>query len=166
MTRRLAMAAMVCAAVLTLPLLAGAQTPDFSGKWTQDMDKSDPMGGGRAGGGGRGPAGPLTITITQSATELTIERETPAGVQKLVFKLDGSPSTNAAGRGGQSTTTSQWEGGKLVTKGTQTMNTQNGEVTVENHEVRSLEADGTMVVITTTKSQRGERTRKTVFNKG
>ncbi|MEW5982186.1 MAG: hypothetical protein AB1806_07420 [Acidobacteriota bacterium] len=161
MTRRLAIVAMVCAAALFLPLVAGAQTPDFSGKWVQDMDKSDPAGGGR------GPAGPQTVTITQTATELTIEREGRGGVQKTVYKLDGTESVNVAGRGGEAKSISKWDGAKLVTKTTRSMTNQAGEaMTIESEEVRSLEADGTMVVVTTTKSPMGEQTRKVVFKKG
>lgn len=157
--KKFAFLAVVLAVVLALPALATAQAkPDFSGKWIQDMDKSDPAGGGR------GPAGPQSLTITQSATELTIERETPNGAMKTVYKLDGTESENSTGRG-TSKTKSTWEGATLVTAGAQTMNMQGNEVTMEMKEVRSLEADGTMVVVTTTKSQMGERTRKVVFKK-
>jgi hypothetical protein len=61
---------------------------------------------------------------------------------------------------------SKFDGGKLVTEGTRTMTTQQGEMVTEFKEVRSIEADGTMLVQTTTKSQRGESTRKDVFKKG
>lgn len=164
MTRRIALF-VALVALMALPALAGAQsTPDFTGKWVQDMEKSDPAMGG-PGGGGRGPAGPQTLTITQTAAEFTIERETPNGVVKLVYKLDGSKSMNDMGRG-SSETTSKWDGGKLVTTGKQTMNMQGNEVSLDVKEVRSLEADGTMVVVSTTVSPMGERTRKTVFKKG
>ncbi len=157
--KKFAFLAVVLAVVLALPAFATAQAkPDFSGKWIQDMDKSDPAGGGR------GPAGPQNLTIAQSATELTIERETPNGAMKTVYKLDGTESENSTGRG-TSKTKSTWEGATLVTAGTQTMSMQGNEVTMETKEVRSLEADGTMVVVTTTKSQMGERTRKVVFKK-
>ncbi len=166
MMKRLAIVAVVVAAALALPLTAGAQTPDFTGKWVQDMDKSDPMGGGM--GGGRGPAGPQSLTITQTATELTIEREGRGGLIKTVYKLDGTESVNAmGGRGGEVKSISKWDGAKLVTKSTSTRTTQSGEtMTIESEEVRSLDADGTMVVVTTTKSQMGEQTRKMVFKKG
>jgi hypothetical protein len=156
--------AIVLAVVLALPAIATAQAkPDFSGKWIQDMEKSD-AAGGPGGGGGRGPAGPQNVTITQSATELILERETPNGAIKTVYKLDGTVSENSTGRGA-SKTKSTWEGATLVTAGTQTMSMQGNEVTLDTKEVRSLEADGTMVVVTTTKSQMGERTRKIVFKK-
>jgi hypothetical protein len=157
--KKFAFLAVVLAVVLALPAFATAQAkPDFSGKWIQDMEKSDQAGGGR------GPAGPQSLTVTQSATELTIERETPNGTMKTVYKLDGTESENSTGRG-TSKTKSTWDGAKLVTAGSQTMNMQGNEVTMEMKEVRSLEADGTMVVVTTTQSQMGERTRKVVFKK-
>jgi hypothetical protein len=162
MTRRFAYLAFAMAAMLALPIIATAQTPDFSGKWIQDMDKSDPMGG--PGGGGRGPMGPQSITVTQTAAELTIERESQNGVMKSVYKLDGSESENTSMRG-TSKTKSTWDGATLVTVGTQTMNMQGNEVTMQLKEVRSLAADGTMIVVSTTTSPMGERTRKTVFKK-
>ena len=155
MTRRVVLVALL-AFVLALPALAIAQTPNFSGKWTQDMEKSDPAMGGR------GPAGPQSVTITQTATEFTLERETQNGVMKTVYKLDGSDSVNAMGRGGEVKSKSAWEGGKLVTKYSRTM----GETTVEVTETRSIEADGTMTVVTAMKGgPQGDTTRKVVFKK-
>jgi len=155
MTRRSVLVALL-AFVLALPALAIAQTPNFSGKWIQDMEKSDPPMGGR------GPAGPQSLTITQTAADFTIERETPNGVMKTVYKLDGSESVNAMGRGGEVKSKSAWEGGKLVTKYSRTM----GETTVEVTETRSLEADGTMTVVTAMKGgPQGDTTRKVVFKK-
>ncbi len=156
MTKRYVLVALL-AFVVALPAMAIAQTPDFTGKWTQDMEKSDPPMGG-----GRGPGGPQSLTITQTAAEITLERQTPNGVMKTVYKLDGSPSVNAMGRGGEVTSKSAWEGGKLVTKYSRTM----GQTTVEVTETRSLEADGTMTVVTVTKGgPQGDMTRKLVFKK-
>jgi hypothetical protein len=156
MTRRFVFVALLAVA-LAVPALTTAQTPNFTGKWVQDMDKSDPAPQGR------GPAGPATLTLTQTATELAIERETPNGAQKTVYKLDGSPSVNAGGRGGEITSKSVWEGAKLVTKYSRTM----GETTVEVVETRSLEADGTLLLVTAMKGgPMGDTTRKTVFKKG
>ena len=47
MTRRSVFVALL-AIVLALPAMAIAQTPNFSGKWIQDMEKSDPPPGRRA----------------------------------------------------------------------------------------------------------------------
>jgi len=161
MTRKSVLVALL-AFVLALPAMAIAQTPNFSGKWSQDMEKSDPA---PQGGGGRGGGGPQSFTIAQTATELTIERETPNGVVKSVYKLDGSESVNAGGRGGEVKSKSKWDGAKLVTTSVQTMNMQGTEMTIESTETRSLEADGTMTVVTVRKTPNGETTRKVVFKK-
>jgi hypothetical protein len=164
MTRKSVLVALL-AFVLALPAMAIAQSPNFSGKWIQDMEKSDPPPQGMGGGGGRGPAGPQSYTITHTATELAIERETPNGVMKSVYKLDGSESVNAGGRGGEVKSKSKWDGAKLVTTSVQTMNMQGNDVTIESTETRSLEADGTMTVVTVRKTPNGETTRKLVFKK-
>ncbi|MCX6551497.1 MAG: hypothetical protein NTY02_10910 [Acidobacteria bacterium] len=159
MTRKFVFVALLAVA-LAVPSLALAQAPNFTGKWIQDMEKSDPAMGG---GGGRGPQGPQTIAITQTAADITFERETPNGVQKTVYKLDGSDSVNAGGRGGDVKSNSKWDGAKLVTKYSRTM----GEATVEVTETRSLEADGTLVLVTAMKGgPNGDTTRKVVFKKG
>jgi hypothetical protein len=160
MSRKFVFVAVLLAVALAVPSLASAQAkPDFSGKWSQDMEKSDPAMGG---GGGRGPQGPQNLTITQTAADITFERETPNGVQKTVYKLDGSESVNAGGRGGEVKSKSAWEGGKLVTKYSRTM----GETTVEVTETRSLEADGTLVLVTAMKGgPNGDTSRKIVFKK-
>jgi hypothetical protein len=155
MTRR-SVFVVLLAIVLALPAMALAQTPNFSGKWIQDMEKSDQAQGGR------GPAGPQTLNISQTATELTIERETPNGAMKTVYKLDGSDSVNPMGRGGDVTSKSKWDGAKLVTSYTRTM----GQGSVEVTETRSLEGD-TLVVVTVMKGgPQGDMTRKAVFKKG
>jgi hypothetical protein len=159
MSRRFVFLAILLAVALAVPTLAQAQKPDFSGKWIQDMEKSDQPQAGRAGGGGgggRGPAGPQEITITQTATEIKIERVTGQGTTATIYKLDGTESTNA-GRGGDVKSKTIWEGNKLVTKYQRTM----GETTVDVTETRSL-ADGFLTVET----KSGENTRKVVFKKG
>jgi hypothetical protein len=162
MTRKSVLVVLL-AFVLAVPAMAIAQTPNFSGKWSQDMEKSDPP---PQGGGGRGPAGPQSYTITQTAADMTIERETPNGAMKSVYKLDGSESVNPGGRGGEVKSKTTWDGAKLVTKSVQTMNMQGNDVTIESTETRSLEADGTMTVVTVRKTPNGETTRKLVFKKG
>ena len=158
MTRRSVLIALL-AFVLAVPVMALAQTPNFSGKWTQDMEKSQMPAGG--GGGGRGPAGPQAWTYAQSATELVMERETPNGVMKTVYKLDGSPSVNAGGRGGVVTSKSAWEGSKLVTKYTRTM----GENTIDVVETRYMDGEN-LVVESVMQTPNGDRTTKLVFKKG
>jgi hypothetical protein len=165
-------------AALTLTVGVFAQTANFAGKWVLDPAKSEmgggpggpgggggrpggggPPGGGRQGGGpGGGMGGP--ITITQTATELTIERTMGENVMKTIYKLDGSESVNETGRG-KSTSVSKWSSGKLVT----TIKSETPRGTMESTETRSLGADGTMIVETTMEGPNGPMTRKMVYNK-
>ena len=99
----------MAAAILSVASIAFAQKPDFSGTWTVDASAmpapmapatppAPPPAGAPAGaaagrGGGRGMmAGPMTVTHT--ATTLTVERT--AGENKIVtvYKLDGTESVN------------------------------------------------------------------------
>ncbi len=153
MTRRFVFLAILLTVALAVPSFAQAPKIDFSGKWIQDMEKSDPAPAGR------GPANPQQITIAQTPTELTIERTTAQGTQKTVYKLDGSESTNAMGRGGDVKSKTNWDGPKLVTKYQRTM----GENTVDVTETRSLEADGTLKVVTASGTNPA---RTVVFKKG
>ena len=109
--------------------------PDFSGNWAPDVDPSAAAG---AGGGGRGRGtggGPLTIK--QTATELTIERQGPNGPVSQVYKLDGSADKITMGQT-EGTATATWDGSKLVitTKSsvgeqTQTWSLSNGVLMIE-----------------------------------
>ena len=156
-------------AVMAFAVGAYAQRPNFAGKWVLNPEKSV-MGGGPGGGApggappgggaGRGMMGGGPLAITQTATELIIERTAGETVTKTVYKLDGSTSNNE-GRGGTMAYVSKWDGAKLVTtiKG----ETQRGPS--ESTEVRSLAADGTMVVETTRQGQSGPVTTKMVYDK-
>ena len=60
-------------AAIVLPFSARAQgKADFSGTWTLDTAKSDPPPQGRGGGGGGGGG---TLTIKQTASELSVTSE-------------------------------------------------------------------------------------------
>lgn len=173
---------------------AGAQDkPDFSGKWKLDPAQSQmgggrgmggppgggPPGGGPPGGGGQRPGGGMggpgggmgnqEITVAHSGTTLRIV-QTIGGEERVVtHAIGGASSTNTVGMGrmpGQFQSTTTWDGGKLVTMGTQKMTTPNGEMSSTITEVRSLSADGkTLTVETTTVNQMGENTRKMVYVK-
>ena len=148
-------------AALAMPYAAFAQgKPSFAGTWTLDAAKSDPPpargggggggapgggggGGGAGGGGGRG-GGP--VTITQTATDITIGMQT--------YKLDGSP-VEIQGRAGTSTAKATWDGMNLVITTTNAGGEQKA--------VRSLSPDGKeMTVVTTTAAG----SRKQVYTKG
>jgi hypothetical protein len=117
---RIGMLAIVGLAVATV---AFAQAkPDFSGTWAPEPPAGAAAGGGQGGGGGRGFGGPMTVK--QSATELTVERQGRNGAQSTTYKLDGSASKVTMGQM-EATATAKWDGNKLVI----TTKTDNGENT-------------------------------------
>ena len=151
--KRMAIAAMMAAAMLTTAGLSAQQT-SFAGKWTQvvDPNAAPPAGGvGRGmGGGGRGMGAGggfcgAECTITQDATTLTVTRTTPAGEVKSAYKLDGTESKNSTAMGQmtmESTSVAKWDGAKLVVTTKQmmqetpiefksTLSVTGGEMTVE-----------------------------------
>ncbi len=153
---------MALTAAVIIPFTARAQTkPDFSGTWTMDAAKSDPAPQGRGGGGGGGG----TLTIKQSATELSITSEGRQGPQTLTYKLDGSPSTNQMmGRGGptEAKSTAKWDGPKLVIETTRDFQ----GMSRTTKDTRSLSADGKeMTVESATTTPQGEQKRKVVYTK-
>jgi hypothetical protein len=143
--------------------LAAQGAPNFSGTWALDQAKSQmpQMGGGRGGpGGGGGP-----MTITQTAADLTIERQGGQGVMKTAYKLDGSESVNTTGRG-ESKSTCKWDGAKLVVKTVSSFQGPQGAMTMESTAVYSLSADGKVLTVEQTRqSPQGEVKSTMVYNK-
>lgn len=166
--RRISALLSVAAVVLwTVGAYAQAK-PDFSGKWVREAPAGGAAAGGGGGGGGRGGGGGgfgMENTITQNAKTLTIEYmgggQNPAPI-KLVYNLDGSPSTNKVmGRGGEATdqvSKATWDGAKIsiTTAG------PNGEI----KRVISMEG-ANMVVETTAPGREGgaPTTTKAVYKK-
>jgi hypothetical protein len=151
-------------AALVLPFSARAQgKADFSGTWTLDTAKSDPPPQGRGGRGGGGGGG--TQTIKQTANELSVTSEGRGGPQTMVYKLDGSQSTNEVmGRGGAQSvkSTAKWDGSSLVIETTRDF--QGTAITTK--EVRRLDNGGKeMVIESSTQTPNGEMKRKTVYTK-
>jgi hypothetical protein len=112
------------------------------------------------GRGGRGgPQGPMAIT--QDASTLTQKR----GEQTMVYKLDGSESSNEVqGRGGMQTVKSKakWDGAKLVIESTREI--QGFALTTK--EERTLSADGKeMTIQTTASTPQGDINNKQVYTK-
>jgi len=135
---------------------------NFSGTWKRDAERSDAPAMGR---GGRGGMAEDARTVTQTATELTVEIKRGENVQKLVYKLDGSESVNQVGRGGEVRSKARWDGAKLVIDSTQTMSMGGNEMTITTKEVWELAADGTLTITTTRSTPQGERTTKSVYTK-
>ena len=172
--------AVALAAALAMPLVALAQgKADFSGTWTFDEAKSDPAaapggggggggrpgGGGGGGGGGRMGGGPATkIVVKQTGNDLHVESTTANGTTMAMYKLDGTETTNKTGTG-ETKSKATWDGANLVIAGKQAISTPQGNFELDVKEVYSL--SGNVLTITTTRvTQRGETTRKLVYNKG
>lgn len=137
----------VCGAVAMLLAAASAFAQgNFSGKWAPDTEKNPAPAQGGGGGRGGGMMGPMTIT--QTATEFTIERETPNGAQKTTYKLDGSEQTVTMGQGEAKVTAKM--AGNTITIST-TTDRGNGPMTTTA--VYSME--GANLVVATTRPGRG-----------
>ena len=176
MRQVMALAAIV--ALLGAPLATlFAQGTDFSGTWSLDRDSSElPQGrgrGGRGGGGGGrggGRGGRLgliadTIVVSQTATHVTIEQQSGGQSQTVEYALDGSETTVEVGNG-TLTVTATWDGGTLVTEGTQSIETGRGNFTLDITERRTLSSDGqTLTIATTRGTPRGDQRFSLVYQK-
>ncbi|HEY6213248.1 MAG TPA: hypothetical protein VIW45_13240 [Vicinamibacterales bacterium] len=157
--KRIAM--LFLATAIVIPFTARAQSkPDFSGTWTMDATKSDPAPQGRGGGMGAG-----TQTIKQTPTEITVQTEGRQGPTTMVYKLDGSKSTNKVmGRGGEQTveSTAKWDGSSLVIETTRDF----GGMSITTKEVRRLDNGGKeMILEMSAQTPNGEQKRKMVYTK-
>lgn len=152
------------AVVLAIGAMAQGKT-DLSGAWKRDATRSDAPPAGRGGPGGGAPMGDVTLTITQTAAEITIERKMGEMAQKSVYKLDGSESVNPGMRGGEVKSKAKWEGANLVIESTQTMNMGGNDMTINSKEIWTLGTDGAITVETTRSTPRGDMTSKTVYTK-
>lgn len=119
---------------------------DFSGNWTLDASRSDALTGRDAG------AGPVTLVIKQTATQLTIETARGKLTQTANCKLDGSVSTNRTANGDMILSKSTWDGARLLTESRGAL----GEAVVTTREIRSLDASGkTMTVESISSTNQG-----------
>jgi hypothetical protein len=108
-----------------------------------------------------GGGAPAPMTITATATEFTIERETPNGAQKTTYKLDGSEQTITQGQGEAKAKASFKDGAVTIVT---TRDGQNGPTTTTA--VYSME--GANLVVATTRPGRGggePMTTKTFYKK-
>ena len=176
--KRILIIGVALAVLVALPAAGWAQgKTNFSGSWTFDQAKSDQppargrRGGGGGGGGRGGGAGVATeLTITQTPTQITIERALgPAGTTAAVYKIDGSESTNALGDVFLSRSKVSWDGAKLVIATVKDMGQgPNGMMSEDLKEVYSLDGVVLTVVATTHNTPsppNGDQTRKLVYNK-
>jgi len=142
--------------ILFAALVTGTQAPDFSGTWVHNESllktthKIDPAM--RATGLKQPP-----ITITQSGETLTIQHDPPLPgwkAQRYVYNLAGKKSVNHNGAN-ILTTTSRWDGKKLVNEGTSYSETSHGESTLKWRETIWLEGKQRLLFETRTIDEAG-----------
>src|SRR5215831_5081138 len=150
MRRTLGLTAVI---VVALAVAGFAQKPDFSGTWTPEQSAAAPAGGGGGGGGGGRGMGGGPMTVKQTATEISVERQGRNGATTTVYKTDGS-EFEVAGRGGaMMKATAKWDGSKLVI----TTKTDNGD------QVQTWSLDGGKLSI---ERQTPNGPMKTTYTKG
>jgi hypothetical protein len=118
--------------LLLAPSAAHLQSrPDFSGRWTMDLTRSDSAIQ-------TDPIGPTTVTIQQTALELRMTIARDGKTADVTYRLDGAPSAIPGG-----TATSHWDGASLVTETVRAIQGQ----TVTVNEVRRLNASGDEMLV-------------------
>jgi hypothetical protein len=149
---------MKLALILTLASVSlSAQQPNFAGRWTEQAPAAPAGRGARTGDMGSGWGNP--VTITQTATTLTVEyaffgRGDMQAPLKFVYSLDGKETTNTVmmGRGMErQRATAAWNGATLVITTVQDFQDPASEKTipVEVRRVLSLDAANALIVETT-----------------
>jgi len=163
-------ALLVASSLFALPL--AGQAPDFSGHWKLNPEQSDapPAQGGGAGGGQRGGRGmgmmPTELNVRQTKDQLTIDQQMGNQDRRLVYNLDGKESRNPGMRDSEMVSHAHFDGRSLTIEGSMTFEGPNGTRKIDSREVRTLSEDGkTMTVVITTKTPRGEMTRKLVYDR-
>jgi hypothetical protein len=143
--------------------LAVAQTPDLSGTWTLDAAKSDREAATPTGRGGRGSASAGQLIVTQSATEITVQR----GNQTFTYNVDGSEMPGPPG--GETKSRMAWEGGRLVVTWKREFfaGADRGYQTSTGRDVYTLSGPTLTVerTITNARGSGGTQTVKSVYNR-
>ncbi|MEQ1606818.1 MAG: hypothetical protein ABL999_18290 [Pyrinomonadaceae bacterium] len=172
-------------AMLALAFTASAQKApaDFSGKWNLDLAKSKLTDREKAS------IESQTVTITQTAADIKIETETKRMAPPAGAPAGGPPGGGRMGGGGAAgpqtfllgkeattdqqmgqntvpvTAGSKWDGSKLVTSRSFTMNGPNGEMKNSTKQTFELGADGKTLTITVESTGMQSTTSTKVFTK-
>jgi len=148
--------ALVVALVLATPPWALAQaTPELSGTWRVNPAESDTAR----------LIFPTDLVVTQSSTELTVERSSVRqDAISAVYRLDGSSVDVEAPSGITETAEASFDGATLVVASRRSFASPAGEIVVELREIWTVEGD--VLMIEKTETQSGEsRTGSAVYDK-
>lgn len=136
---RLALSLIVVALALQLAPVRAQQTrPNFSGTWIMDQTRSESP---------HYPdfVGPVTLVITQSATDMTIETRRGEKSSTATYRIYDSENAPVGTAGGP-VSKSYWNGTTLVAEGVRNVQ----DATVRTKEIRSLTAGGQEMTVETT----------------
>lgn len=152
--------AAVCIAFAATP--ASTQSmPSLSGTWKLNFDKS----GDRIAGNGAAVPFPSEMVITQSATELSVERTSVRQAAfKAVYKLDGSRVTVSAPAGIMETAEARFDGTMLIIASRRSFSSPAGDTVIEFREAWNV--TGNVLTVRKTVTQDGESDTETaVYDK-
>ncbi|MCB1023945.1 MAG: hypothetical protein KDB79_06140 [Acidobacteria bacterium] len=158
--------------------ISAQTTPDYSGDWTLDKDKSEL--------GERSRVKSMTMNVSQTDKTLTYERKAereaapegggggrgmgggrgPGGDQSaMTFSLDGKETKAETGRG-EAKLKAKAESGKLELTTERSFEGPMGSISIKTVETWELSSDGkTLIVSSETKTPRGDQSQKMVFTK-
>ena len=116
--------------------------PNFTGTWALDAKRS-------VSAQSADNAGPMTLVIKQTDTELGIEMRQGQRAETLIYNLDGSESKQTGKENGAFEWRARWQGPKLVTETHRNVN--GATVTIEetlslNGAQKELTVDRTLTV--------------------
>ncbi len=137
---------LVATLVLATPSWALAQaTPELSGMW-----RVNPAAGNSAD-----LIFPTDLVVTQSSTELAVERTSVRqGTISAVYRLDGSRVDVEAPSGITETAEASFDGANLVIASRRSFSSPAGEIVVELREIWTVKGD--VLTIERTETQAGE----------
>jgi len=140
---RILAGAALTVALVALPALVLAQSPNLSGTWKMNSEKSvlpqmPSGGGGRAPRGGGAPGGgmfPQEITIKHEGnrvemtwTQQGMGRQASSQTITRVFTTDGKPTDNEqGGRGGKVAVKAEWKNNMLMVDENSEFSTPDGQ---------------------------------------
>jgi len=131
-----ALAATLLASLVLPPSITAQAKPDFSGNWVMDASRSQSAVQNE-------PVKSMTVVITQSPTEITIDTRRDDRRQTVNYKPGSPDAISSSGRAGMLTAIWYWQGETLVTE---TLRDVNG-MTVTTKALHTLQAGGTELTI-------------------
>ena len=167
MKRSISIAAVVCAVMVAVSVMAAAPT-NFAGTWVLDKAKSELTGQ-------MAQVDSITWTVTQDDKQITIDSAVSAGgqdrpAQKSSYNLDGSETTAEMGgrMPGKATLKAKWldSGKSLELKAVRNFEVQGNQVTATTTDHLELAEGGKVLKVhQVSESPRGTQETKFVFNK-